>query len=49
MTKYLLNQRFFTYLLGEKEVGKTPEKKDHENNVCINPSPLIENKMSNIS
>ena len=30
----------------EKRVNETPDNKDHENNVCINPPPLIENRIS---
>ena len=33
----------------EKKVHETPDNKDHENNVCINPTPLIENRISNIT
>ena len=32
----------------EKKVNETPDKKYHENNVCINLPPLIENRLSNI-
>ena len=32
----------------EKNVNETPDNKDHENNVCINPPPLTENRISNI-
>ena len=32
----------------EKKVNETPDKKHHENNVCINLPPLIENRLSNI-
>ena len=33
----------------EKKVHETPDNKDHENNVCINPTPLIEIRISNIT
>ena len=32
----------------EKKVNETSDSKDHENNVCINLPPLIENRISNI-
>ena len=32
----------------EKKVNETRDNKDHENNVCINPPPLIENRISHI-
>ena len=32
----------------EKRVNETPDNKDHESNVCLNPPPLIENRISNI-
>ena len=31
----------------EKKAIETPDNKDHENNACINPPPLIENRISN--
>ena len=32
----------------EKKVNETLDNKDHESNVCINPPPLIENRISHI-
>ena len=32
----------------KKKVNETPDNKDHKNNVCINPPPLIENRISHI-
>ena len=32
----------------EKKISETLDNKDHENNVCINPPPLIENRISHI-
>ena len=32
----------------EKRVNETPDNKDHESNVCLNPPPLNENGISNI-
>ena len=32
----------------EKKVNETPDIKYHENSVCINLPPLIENRLSNI-
>ena len=32
----------------EKKVNETPDNKDHKNNACINPPPLIEKRISNI-
>ena len=32
----------------EKKVNETLDNKDHENNVCNNPPPLIDNRISHI-
>ena len=32
----------------EKKVNETPDNKHHKNNVCINPPPVIENRISSI-
>ena len=32
----------------EKKVNESPENKDRENSVCINPPPSIENRISSI-
>ena len=31
----------------EKMIGETLDNKDHENNVCVNPPPIIENRTDN--
>ena len=35
-------------LINCEKVNETPDNKDHENNVCINSPPSIENRISNL-
>ena len=41
-------QKSTRLLINCEKVNETPDNKDHENNVCINSPPSIENRISNL-